>query len=94
VLQKHHIVAVNDFIPSAPAKDFFQSFTAMPGNSPRRIGIISAKTARHFNAFGIAAGGGAGQALAQWVHDGMPPYDLWVVDIRRFGRPHDPDAPA
>ncbi len=41
-----------------------------------------------FNAFGIAAGGGAGQALAEWVHDGMPPYDLWVVDLRRFGRPH------
>jgi 4-methylaminobutanoate oxidase (formaldehyde-forming) len=41
-----------------------------------------------FNAFGIAAGGGAGMALAQWVHDGRPPYDLWVVDIRRFGRPH------
>lgn len=41
-----------------------------------------------FNAFGIAAGGGAGQALAEWVHHGMAPYDLWVVDIRRFGRPH------
>lgn len=41
-----------------------------------------------FNAFGIAAGGGAGMALAEWVHDGMPPYDLWVVDIRRFGPPH------
>ncbi|CAN5463419.1 FAD-dependent oxidoreductase [soil metagenome] len=41
-----------------------------------------------FNAFGIAAGGGAGQALAQWVHDGAPPYDLWVVDICRFGKPH------
>jgi sarcosine dehydrogenase len=41
-----------------------------------------------FNAFGIAAGGGAGQALAEWVHDGMPPYDLWVVDLRRFGRNH------
>lgn len=41
-----------------------------------------------FNAFGIAAGGGAGQALAQWVHDGVPPYDLWVVDICRFGKPH------
>ncbi len=41
-----------------------------------------------FNAFGIAAGGGAGQALAEWVHDGAPPYDLWVVDLRRFGRPH------
>jgi sarcosine dehydrogenase len=41
-----------------------------------------------FNAFGIAAGGGAGMALAEWVHKGIPPYDLWVVDIRRFGRPH------
>lgn len=41
-----------------------------------------------FNAFGIAAGGGAGQALAQWVHDGVPPYDLWVVDLCRFGKPH------
>ncbi len=41
-----------------------------------------------FNAFGIAAGGGAGMALAEWVHRGIAPYDLWVVDIRRFGRPH------
>ncbi|MGV6849058.1 MAG: GcvT family protein [Marinibacterium sp.] len=41
-----------------------------------------------FNAFGIAAGGGAGMALAEWVAKGSPPYDLWPVDIRRFGRPH------
>lgn len=41
-----------------------------------------------FNAYGIAAGGGAGMALAEWVHNGEPPYDLWPVDIRRFGRPH------
>ena len=41
-----------------------------------------------FNAYGIAAGGGAGMALAQWVHNGTPPFDLWPVDIRRFGRPH------
>ena len=41
-----------------------------------------------FNAFGIAAGGGAGMALAEWVHRGVAPYDLWSVDIRRFGRPH------
>eukprot|EP01041_Mallomonas_annulata_P039922 gene39922-63712_t len=27
-------------------------------------------------------------ALAEWVHEGRAPYDLWVVDIRRFGRPH------
>ncbi len=41
-----------------------------------------------FNAFGIASAGGAGMALAEWVSKGQPPYDLWPVDIRRFGRPH------
>ena len=41
-----------------------------------------------FNAFGIASGGGAGMALAEWVAKGEPPYDLWPVDIRRFGRNH------
>ncbi len=39
-----------------------------------------------FNAFGIASGGGAGMALAEWTANGAPPYDLWPVDIRRFGR--------
>lgn len=41
-----------------------------------------------FNAFGIASGGGAGMALAEWVKAGEPPFDLWSADIRRFGRPH------
>ncbi|MEI2685328.1 MAG: FAD-dependent oxidoreductase [Cypionkella sp.] len=41
-----------------------------------------------FNAFGIASGGGAGMALAEWVAKGEPPFDLWAADIRRFGRPH------
>ena len=27
----------------------------------------------------------AGMALAEWVAKGEPPYDLWPVDIRRFG---------
>ena len=39
-----------------------------------------------FNAYGIAAGGGAGQALAEWIAAGEPPLDLWPVDIRRFGQ--------
>ena len=41
-----------------------------------------------FNAFGIASGGGAGMALAEWAATGAAPYDLWPVDIRRFGRVH------
>ncbi len=27
-------------------------------------------------------------ALATWVANGSPPYDLWSADIRRFGQPH------
>ena len=41
-----------------------------------------------FNAFGIASAGGAGMVLAEWVAEGEPPYDLWPVDLRRFGRNH------
>ena len=33
---------------------------------------------------GIACGGGAGRALAEWVIKGEPSMDLWPVDIRRF----------
>ena len=41
-----------------------------------------------FNAFGIAAGGGAGRALAEWIIAGEPPFDLWSADLRRFSPYH------
>jgi sarcosine dehydrogenase len=41
-----------------------------------------------FNAFGIASGGGAGWALAEWAVRDEAPLDLWVVDIRRFSNLH------
>lgn len=44
-----------------------------------------------FNAFGIASGGGAGKALAEWIVAGEQPMDLWVVDIRRFAEMHRED---
>ncbi|MCK6450741.1 MAG: FAD-dependent oxidoreductase [Alphaproteobacteria bacterium] len=44
-----------------------------------------------FNAFGIAGGGGAGKAIAEWVAGGEAPMDLWPVDIRRFGAVHRDD---
>src|SRR4051794_7021542 len=51
------------------------------GRAPETKGIF---VGCGFNAFGIASGGGAGMALAEWVATGEPPYDLWAVDIRRF----------
>ncbi len=41
-----------------------------------------------FNAFGIAAGGGAGWVLADWVARNEAPMDLWAADIRRFSAMH------
>jgi 4-methylaminobutanoate oxidase (formaldehyde-forming) len=38
---------------------------------------------------GIAAGGGAGRAMAHWIMNGEPEMDLWAFDIRRFGPHHD-----
>lgn len=37
-----------------------------------------------YNSTGIAASGGAGLALAQWMNDDEPPFDLSGVDIRRM----------
>lgn len=37
---------------------------------------------------GIAACGGAGNAMAEWIVGGEPGMDLWALDIRRFGRHH------
>jgi 4-methylaminobutanoate oxidase (formaldehyde-forming) len=36
-----------------------------------------------YNSIGIVSSGGAGMALARWMEDGEPPFDLWEVDIRR-----------
>jgi len=41
-----------------------------------------------FNAFGIAAGGGAGKMMAEWIVEGEPSLDIWPLDIRRFGPYH------
>lgn len=36
-----------------------------------------------YNSIGIVSSGGAGMALAHWITEGEPPFDLWEVDIRR-----------
>ena len=37
-----------------------------------------------FNSIGIQSSGGAGWALAEWMDQGLPPFDLGDVDIRRM----------
>ena len=38
--------------------------------------------------YGIAAGGGAGEMIAEWIVEGRPSLDLWPLDCRRFGPHH------
>jgi glycine cleavage system aminomethyltransferase T/glycine/D-amino acid oxidase-like deaminating enzyme len=38
-----------------------------------------------FSAHGIAGAGGLGRQVAHWIVDGEPEYDLWKMDVRRFG---------
>ncbi len=38
-----------------------------------------------FCAHGIAGAGGLGRQVAHWIVEGEPEYDLWKMDIRRFG---------
>ena len=41
-----------------------------------------------FCAHGIAAGGGVGKMMAEWIIEGKPSLDLWRLDIRRLGAHH------
>jgi 4-methylaminobutanoate oxidase (formaldehyde-forming) len=58
---------------------------AVMGPAPERDNVF---VAVGFNAFGIAAGGGAGRMMAEWIIDGEPSLDIWPLDIRRFGPHH------
>ena len=40
-----------------------------------------------YNSIGIVSSGGAGMALAQWIDQGSPPFDLWDVDISKGPSP-------
>jgi len=55
------------------------------GEAPELAGFF---VGTGFNAYGMAAAGGAGRALAEWIVFGNATTDLWPVDIRRFGAHH------
>jgi 4-methylaminobutanoate oxidase (formaldehyde-forming) len=50
------------------------------GEAPGLDGLF---VAAGLNSIGIQSAGGIGRVLAEWMRDGLPPADLWTVDIRR-----------
>jgi 4-methylaminobutanoate oxidase (formaldehyde-forming) len=88
ILMDNAIVRV-PALAEARIKAFYngpESFTAdnnfIVGPAP---GLANLYVGCGFNSMGIASGGGAGKALAEWIVQGEPTLDLWPVDVRRFG---------
>ncbi len=69
---------INGPIPYSADGDFVMGWAPEFDNLMMATGFL----------YGIAAGGGAGEMIAQWIVEGRPELDLWPLDIRRFGPHH------
>jgi glycine cleavage system aminomethyltransferase T/glycine/D-amino acid oxidase-like deaminating enzyme len=58
-----------------PDADFLLGETAVPGF------WVAAGGCAH----GLAGAGGIGKVMAEWIVDGQPEWDVWPLDVRRFG---------
>ena len=59
-----------------PDADFLLGETEVPGF------WIAAGGCAH----GLAGAGGIGKTMSEWIVDGRPEWDVWALDVRRFGR--------
>lgn len=66
-------------------ESFTEDQNPVVGETPEVRGLY---VACGFNAYGVSVAGGFGWALAEWIANGEPPYDLWACDIRRFSSLH------
>lgn len=70
---------INGAIPISADGDFVMGKPTELDNAFVSCGFI----------YGIAAAGGAGAMMAEWILDGRPSMDLWPLDVRRFSFPHN-----
>jgi len=69
---------INGPIPYSADGDFVMGWAPELDNLMLSTGFL----------YGIAAGGGAGEMIAEWIVDGRPSLDLWPLDVRRFSPHH------
>ena len=69
---------INGPIPYSADGDFVMGWAPGFGNLMMATGFL----------YGIAAGGGAGEMIAEWIIQGRPSLDLWPLDVRRFSPHH------
>lgn len=69
---------INGPIPYSADGDFVMGWAPNLNNLMLSTGFL----------YGIAAGGGAGEMIAEWILEGRPSLDLWPLDVRRFSPHH------
>ena len=78
-------------VPAVETAEIIQLLNGPEGFTPDGeflLGPTSVKgfwVACAFCAHGLAGAGGIGKAMAEWIIDGSPEWDVWRLDVRRFG---------
>lgn len=78
-------------VPAVESAEIIQLLNGPEGFTPDGeflLGPTSVKgfwVACAFCAHGLAGAGGIGKVMAEWIIDGHPEWDLWRLDVRRFG---------
>ncbi len=78
-------------VPAVETAEIIQLLNGPEGFTPDGeflLGPTSVKgfwVACAFCAHGLAGAGGIGKVMAEWIIDGSPEWDIWRLDVRRFG---------
>lgn len=78
-------------VPAVERAEIIQLLNGPEGFTPDGeflLGPTSVKgfwVACAFCAHGLAGAGGIGKVMAEWIIEGHPEWDLWRLDVRRFG---------
>jgi glycine cleavage system T protein len=78
-----------------PIKRFFNGPEAFTPDAEFILGeseVPGFWVAAGFCAHGLAGAGGIGKTIAEWIIDGQPEWEVWPLDIRRFGAQYQSQA--
>ncbi|MBI4772455.1 MAG: FAD-dependent oxidoreductase, partial [Chloroflexi bacterium] len=78
-------------VPSLETAEIVQLLNGPEGFTPDAEYLLGPTAVRGFwvacafCAHGLAGAGGIGKVMAEWIIDGHPEWDMWRLDVRRFG---------
>jgi glycine cleavage system T protein len=78
-------------VPAVETAEIIQLLNGPEGFTPDGEFLLGPTTVKGFwvacafCAHGLAGAGGIGKVMAEWIIDGTPEWDVWRLDVRRFG---------